>query len=98
MRTKSTNYQVFFIALLMSVCFAQTSFSQGLWATGSIQGFTQRYSLSASVVNGKIYAIGGVTGLGIKGIRNPFEVYDPITNTWTTPVTTDTLIPRDHFS
>ena len=36
--------------------------------------------LSASAINGKIYAVGG-TPNGRDGLRN-FEVYDPVTDTW----------------
>ena len=39
-----------------------------------------RWGLSTSVVNGKIYAIGG-TPNGIESLRT-VEVYDPATNTW----------------
>lgn len=47
---------------------------------------TPRYVLSTSVVNGKIYAIGGQSGRPIGGIPNPLETveeYDPATDTWT---------------
>lgn len=39
---------------------------------------TARYGLSTCVVNGKIYAIGGMTG------STKVEEYDPATDTWTT--------------
>jgi N-acetylneuraminic acid mutarotase len=45
---------------------------------------TARYSLSSSVVDGKIYAIGGL--VGEEGEYEPtsaVEVYDPVTDTWT---------------
>jgi len=42
---------------------------------------TPRTGLSASVVDGKIYAIGGVTGSPWAGLRM-VEVYDPATDTW----------------
>jgi N-acetylneuraminic acid mutarotase len=47
---------------------------------------TPRLGLGVSVVDGKIYAIGGMTsGPDFwSGMRNNVEVYDPITNTWTT--------------
>lgn len=38
---------------------------------------TARWGLSTSVVNGKIYAIGGIGGL------TAVEEYDPVTDTWT---------------
>ena len=43
---------------------------------------TARYVLSASSVNGKIYAIGGWAGRA-KGTRSTVEEYDPVTDTWT---------------
>jgi N-acetylneuraminic acid mutarotase len=47
---------------------------------------TTRLGLGVSVVDGKIYAIGGMTsGSNFwSGMRNTVEVYDPVTNTWTT--------------
>jgi len=44
---------------------------------------TPRWGLSTSVVNGKIYAIGGARGFPIPGLRT-VEEYDPATDTWTT--------------
>ena len=41
---------------------------------------TPRWGLSTSVVNGKIYAIGG-TPNGLESLRT-VEVYDPATDTW----------------
>jgi len=41
---------------------------------------TPRWSLSASVVNGKIYAIGGLT---VNAALSTVEEYDPVTDTWT---------------
>ena len=38
---------------------------------------TARYCLAAAEVNGKLYAIGGIGGLG-----NTVEEYNPATNTW----------------
>jgi N-acetylneuraminic acid mutarotase len=47
---------------------------------------TPRLGLGVSVVDGKIYAIGGMTSGSDfwSGMRNTVEVYDPVTNTWTT--------------
>jgi N-acetylneuraminic acid mutarotase len=44
---------------------------------------TPRVALSTSVVNGKIYAIGGIYGNGGALFRT-VEEYDPATDTWTT--------------
>jgi N-acetylneuraminic acid mutarotase len=43
-----------------------------------------RTQLSAAVVDGKIYAIGGYHGASPYTIYNTVEEYDPSSNTWTT--------------
>jgi hypothetical protein len=43
---------------------------------------TGRGFLSTAVVNGKIYAIGGVTGSGVNPALRTAEEYDPATDTW----------------
>lgn len=40
-----------------------------------------RFGLAASVVNGKIYAIGGAYNNSV--IYSTVEEYDPVTDTWT---------------
>jgi hypothetical protein len=46
---------------------------------------TARFCLSTSVVDGKIYAIGGdLRGGGTPNSTSTVEEYDPVTNTWTT--------------
>ena len=44
---------------------------------------TARYDFSTSVVNGKIYAIGGGTSFYTKSGLKIVEEYDPVTDTWT---------------
>jgi N-acetylneuraminic acid mutarotase len=44
---------------------------------------TARYDFSTSVVNGKIYAIGGGTSFYTKSGLKTVEEYDPLTDTWT---------------
>jgi N-acetylneuraminic acid mutarotase len=44
---------------------------------------TARYDFSTSVVNGKIYAIGGGTSFYTKSGLKTVEEYDPVTDTWT---------------
>src|SRR5207253_1164081 len=54
----------------------------GIWMRGDTAGFTPRSNLTASVVNGKIYAIGGTDTS--EGWSNKVEVYDPEkSKTWT---------------
>lgn len=64
----------------------------GTWSTASSDGFTPRYALSSTVVDGKIYVIGGE---GNFDFLNTLEIFDPATNTWSTPTTTGTFTP--HF-
>jgi N-acetylneuraminic acid mutarotase len=47
---------------------------------------TPRFALQANVVNGKIYLIGGVPSSSAGGFSSVTlnEVYDPLTNSWTT--------------
>lgn len=44
---------------------------------------TPRDSFSTSVVNGKIYAIGGLQVLALWPVLPTVEEYDPTTDTWT---------------
>lgn len=65
---------------------------RGTWTTASSTGFTPRQGLSSSVVDGNIYAIGGQDST-FKSM-NTLEKYDPMTNTWTTPITKGIFNPR----
>ncbi len=71
----------------------------GTWTIGSSEGFTPRMGHCAATVNGKIYVIGGVLDLSWPPTNsqpptNIIEVYDPNTDSWSTPVTTGTFNPR----
>ena len=68
--------------------------STSTWSTLTTKGtFTLRHGLASSVVNGKIYAMGG-NGVGGVTVLNTLEVFDPSTNTWSTPKTTGTFTAR----
>ena len=86
----------FFIALQIAAYFLLSSaaFTQetGMWSTKSSSGFTARSDYASSVVNNKIYALGGDNG---GNPTNFVEVYDAATGTWQTPVTTGTFTSRD---
>ncbi len=58
--------------------------------------FTSRQGHTSSVVNGKIYVIGGDSGKWSPsgGLVNSVEVFDPSTNSWSTPQTKGTFINR----
>ncbi|HET6401655.1 MAG TPA: kelch repeat-containing protein [Candidatus Kapabacteria bacterium] len=66
------------------------------WTTLQTTGvFTPRAALTSCVVNGKIYVMGGSKGPEWpQNLTNALEVFDPATNTWTTPKTTGTFTPR----
>jgi len=57
---------------------------------------TARWLHSASVVDGKIYVIGGSSSEPNPQLIRPVEVYDPVTDKWTT--VTDIPTPRAAFS
>ncbi len=71
--------------------------STDTWSTPTTTGtFTPRWGLGAAVVDGKIYVMGGVNSDLQRGL-DTLEVFDPSTNTWSTPQTTGALIGRDVF-
>ena len=55
------------------------------WSTAASMP-TTRFGLAAATANGKIYAIGGFSGFHGQGTKavNTVEVYDPVTNAWST--------------
>jgi hypothetical protein len=68
------------------------------WSTPITTGtFTARQYLTSSVVNGKIYVMGGDTAGTINPV-NTLEVFDPSNNTWSTPKTTGVFTPRMNLS
>ncbi len=79
----------FFLTLFLAPCVR----SQLVWQTEYSTGFTPRYASTSAVVDGKIYVMGG--GNDSDYIVNTFEVFDPQTNTWSTPITKGTSAPRN---
>jgi len=71
---------LFIMLLLLSI--TNTSLLAGDAWTRKSDMPTARFGLTSSVVNGKIYAIGGATGPGVN-VRT-VEEYNPVTDTWTT--------------
>ncbi|MEP7234622.1 MAG: kelch repeat-containing protein [Ignavibacteriota bacterium] len=61
------------------------------WSKASSSGFNIRKSASSSVVNGKIYVIGGASQ---SGFVNTIDVYDPTTDSWSSPKTTGYFSPH----
>jgi len=57
------------------------------WSTATSMP-TARDFLAAAAVNGKIYAIGGMTSNFVSGVVSTVEVYDPATYTWITAAPT----------
>lgn len=67
------------------------------WSRPSTTGArTPRQGLAATVFNGKIYAIGGfyIDTFGGSHYLSTLEIFDPATNTWNTPQTTNACTPR----
>ncbi len=66
------------------------------WSTPIVTGeYTPRILATACVVDGKIYVIGGLEGFAQNfTYSDKLEVFDPVTNSWSTPQTTGTFLPR----
>ena len=67
------------------------------WSSPKTSGtFTPHGAFTAHVVDGKIYVIGGFNNLAPKGHRvlGEVDMFDPSTNTWSTPATTGTFTAR----
>jgi N-acetylneuraminic acid mutarotase len=69
------------------------------WSSPATTGtFTPRGSLASAVVNGKIYVMGGAIGPETQeNMSNKLEIFDPVTNAWSTPVTMGTFTPRNNL-
>jgi len=70
------------VLLLTSSLVSVSPAAEGIWTTKADMP-TGRWILSTSVVDGKIYAIGGGARYG-QGALRTVEEYDPATDTWTT--------------
>jgi N-acetylneuraminic acid mutarotase len=71
--------KIFSLVLVLSLCMACVSLAvEDTW-TPKADMPTRRYVVSSSVVDGKIYAIGGDAGNRASRV----EAYDPLTDTWT---------------
>ena len=82
---KTQVWTVFILLLIMFLCVSPIGMAQeGTWARKADMKFP-RGGLSTAVVDGKIYAIGGVTRVGEVALRvfSTVEVYDPKRNAWT---------------
>jgi N-acetylneuraminic acid mutarotase len=69
------------------------------WSTLVTTGtFTPRGSLASAVLDGKIYVMGGMTGPETPDhMSNKLEIFDPATNSWSTPSTTGTFTRRNNL-
>jgi len=74
--------------------------STNAWTTPETIGNPlPRSGHTASVVNGKMYVIGGYSGwYSLKGYALQVDVFDPSTNIWSTPKVTGTFVGRDGLS
>jgi len=79
---------------LLLFCSFSCIYAQSLtWVSESSAGFTQRTDFASSVVNGKIYAIGGANQ-NLTAYIDTLEVFDPTNNAWYAPVVTGKFTPR----
>jgi len=66
-----------------------------MWSTPVTNGsFIARYGASSGVIDGKIYVVGGSGHFDPSQDVPPVQVFDPSTNTWSTPVTKGTFTQR----
>lgn len=79
-RAKLIVFLVLCILLVSLANITAVSASEDYWTTKESMP-TERYRFGIAVVEGKIYAIGGLTSDGPLGAN---EVYDPAANTWET--------------
>jgi N-acetylneuraminic acid mutarotase len=85
MNSKNKKSQISRLMILITVLYAlsSASFAEVVW-TGRAGMPTPRAAMSCSVVDGKIYAIGGRTNPRSGQSRvSTVEEYDPATNQWT---------------
>ncbi len=73
--------------------------SENKWSTLATTGtFTPRGSLASCVLGDKIYVMGGAIGPEKpSNMSNAVEIFDPATNSWSTPKTTGTFTPRNNL-
>ena len=76
-RFKKTKITFVLVALVTAMVFTSADSARAATWTQKADMPTARWHLSTSVVDGKIYAIGGV------GSFKKVEEYDPATDTWT---------------
>ena len=87
--------QKFWICLVLAVVTYASNCAHAQtksWVTESSGNYIPRQHLTSAVVDGKIYVMGGENDTSNE--LAVLEVFDPATNTWSTPVTTGTLTPR----
>jgi len=80
-QSKIVNMLFGLLPTLIFVLFSGQAIAGDTWITKASMP-TARYALASSVVNGKIYAIGGIYGSS-SGLST-IEEYDPVTDSWTT--------------
>jgi N-acetylneuraminic acid mutarotase len=69
------------------------------WHTVDSKGtFTERASLASCVFHDKIYVFGGAIGPEKpSNMSSALEIFDPVTSSWSTPITTGSLTPRNNL-
>jgi N-acetylneuraminic acid mutarotase len=73
--------------------------STNTWSTPATRGiFTARLLFTSGVIDGKIYVAGGTPDIQNPLTTNVLQVFDPSTNTWSTPASTGTFTPRMYLA
>lgn len=73
--------------------------STNSWSAPVTKGtFTPRTGMTSSVVNGKIYVMGGGDNGGNGTMFNTIDIFDPETNSWSRPVTNGTFTARQFLT
>jgi N-acetylneuraminic acid mutarotase len=98
MRIPTSIAQIIILVIALSAPLANRGYAQGRWDTISSAGFTYRHGHASVVIGGKIYVIGGNTPDSLSRPITSINVYDPPTDTWTTPSTTGEFVHRRGFT
>ncbi|MDP4237482.1 MAG: kelch repeat-containing protein [Bacteroidota bacterium] len=88
---------VFFVPLLLLISSSLSLNAQGIvdgtWIPRSSEGFSARKGPASVVVDGKIYVLNGLAP-GNVIYRDSIVVYDPVSDSWSTPITIGQDTPR----
>jgi N-acetylneuraminic acid mutarotase len=98
MRILPTLKYILLFSIVFSAMLLNTGYGQGRWDTISSPGFTPRHYHACVAVNSKIYLLGGNTVDSVGAPIYTLDIYDPITDTWSSPNTTGEFMTRRNFT